>query len=186
VEESDVQRTISSFEEHYCETDARTPREKGIMAFHRMFMITGLCLNKVLQDRVQDRQERVEIIHDIMWNGPMSSIVRFSAFFIRRSRDPFHRFLQILGPKNEWFFPCPPWLKERVEIRNGVGWQQRKCPMKDFFEKEGVVDLTKAYCDMDLRIADLLPDHIELKREKVLSCGDDYCDFLYYRKQTNQ
>lgn len=108
-----------------------------------------------------------------------------SAFFIRRSRDPFHRYLQFLGPKNEWFFPCPPWEKERVEIQNGVGWHQHQCPLKDFFEREGVSELTRAYCDMDLRIADLLPDHIELKREKVLCCGDDYCDFLYYRKQTD-
>ena len=112
----------------------------------------------------------------------MSKNIRFIAFFIRRSRDPFHRYLQILGPNNEWFFPCPPWEKVRVEIQNGIGWHQKKCPYKDFFEKEGVVELTRAYGDMDKRIAELFPEYIELKRENTLCKGDDWCDFLYYRK----
>jgi len=182
VEESHVQRTVRSFEKHYCETDARVPREKGIMAFHRMFMIIGLALNKALYDTVQEQEERTEIIHDILWKGPMSKIIRLLALFIRRSRDPFHSYLRILGPNNEWFFPCPPWEKERVEIRDGVGWHQHKCPLKDFFEKEGVLELTRAYGDMDMRMAELLPDHVELRREKALCYGDDYCDFLYRRR----
>lgn len=182
VEASDVRRTVSSFEEHYRETDARVPREKGIMAFHRMFMITGLAVNRALQDRVPNQEERVEIVHDILWKGTMSKIISLLAFFIRRSRDPFSRFLQILGPNNEWFFPCPPWEKEPVEIRNGVGWHQHKCPLKDFFESEGVLELTRAYGVMDLRIAGFLPDHVELKRGKALCYGDGYCDFLYFRR----
>jgi len=183
LEESDVRRTVDSFEAHYRETDGRVPREKGIMAFHRMFMITGLALNKALQDRVQDQEERIEIVHDILWKGSLSKIISLLAFFIRGSRDPFSRFLQTLGPNNEWFFPCPPWEKEPVEIPNGVGWHQHKCPIKDFFESEGVVELTRAYGDMDLRIAGFLPDHVELKREKALCYGDGYCDFMYFRRR---
>ena len=56
----------------------------------------------------------------------MSKLIRFLAFFIRRSRDPFQRYLQVLGPYNEWFFPCPPWEKVSVDIENGVGWQLRR------------------------------------------------------------
>nr|NQU92171.1 L-2-amino-thiazoline-4-carboxylic acid hydrolase [Bacteroidota bacterium] len=44
------------------------------------------------------------------------------------------------------------------------------------------MELTKAYCDMDNRIAALVPDHIELKRQQTLAKGDEWCDFLYYRK----
>lgn len=145
-------------------------------------MIIGLALDNALHGRVPDRNERTEIVHDILWNGPMSKMIRVVAFFVGRSRDPFRRYLQILGPNNEWFWPCPPWEKESVELQNGVGWHQHKCPYKDFFEAEGCVELTPAYCDMDLRIAEFLPDHIKLKREKALCQGDGYCDFLYYRK----
>jgi hypothetical protein len=112
----------------------------------------------------------------------MITMIRFSAFFIRRSRDPFHRFLQILGPNNEWFFLCPPWEKVEVELENGIGWHQNKCPHYDFFKDEGVVELTKAYCDLDKRIAELVPDHIELNRQHTLAKGDNWCDFYYYQK----
>ena len=182
VDKRKYQNTMNSFEEHYSEIDTRVNQEKRILAFHRMFLITGLALYKALHDEFQNQEELIERIHDILWQGPMSKLIRFLAFFIRRSRDPFHRYLQILGPNNEWFFPCPPWEKVSVEIQNGIGWHQKKCPYIDFFEKEGVVELTRAYGDMDERIAELLPNHIELRRENALCKGDGYCDFLYYRK----
>jgi hypothetical protein len=69
-----------------------------------------------------------------------------------------------------------------VEIQGGIGWHQKKCPYKDFFEKEGVVELTRAYCDMDKRIAELFPNLIELKRQRTLANGDNWCDFYYYQK----
>ena len=92
------------------------------------------------------------------------------------------RYLQILGPNNEWFFPCPPWEKVGVEIKDGTGWHQKKCPHVDFFRSEGVFELTRAYCDMDKRIAELLPEQIELRRDNNMCEGDGWCDFLYYRK----
>ena len=52
----------------------------------------------------------------------------------------------------------------------------------DFFKREGVLELTRAYGDMDERIAELLPEHIALRRENAMCKGDDWCDFLYYRK----
>ena len=182
VDKRKYQKTKNSFKEHYSEIDTRINQEKGILAFHRMFLIIGLALYKALHNKFQNQEELIEKIHDILWKGRMNKMVRFLAFFIRRSRDPFHRYLQILGPNNEWFFPCPPWEKVSVEIQNGIGWHQKKCPYKDFFEKEGVVELTRAYGDMDKRIAELFPEYIELKRQNTLCKGDDWCDFLYYRK----
>ena len=173
---------LKKFKEQYKEIDSRTKKDKGILAFHRMFLIIGLALYKALHDEFQNQEELIDKIHYIMWKERMSKNIRFIAFFIRRSRDPFYRYLQILGPNNEWFFPCPPWEKVKVELINGIGWHQKKCPYKDFFEKEGIVELTRAYGDMDKRIAELFPEYIELKREKTLCKGDDRCDFLYYRK----
>ena len=173
---------IKKFKEEYNEIDARIEKEKGIMAFHRIFLIIGLALYKALHDEFQNQEELIEKIHDILCKGYMITQIRFSAFFIRKSRDPFRRFLQYLGPNNEWFFLCPPWEKVEVELKNGIGWHQKKCPYYEFFKKEGVVELTKAYCDMDKRITALVPDHIELKRDNTLAKGNDWCDFLYHRK----
>ena len=182
VDKHKYQKTINSFEEHYSEIDTRVNQEKGILAFHRMWLITGLALYKALRNEYQNQEELIEKIHNILWKGPVDKLTRFLTFFIRRSRDPFHRYLQILGPNNEWFFPCPPWEKVSVEIQNGIGWHQKKCPMVDFFKSEGVLELTKAYGDMDIRIAELLPEHLELRRKNAMCHGDDWCDFLYYRK----
>jgi hypothetical protein len=173
---------MKAFKKHYNEISERTKKERGIMAFHRMFSIVGLALYKALYNRIQDKEELIDKIHAILWQERMAKNIRFIAFFVRRSKDPFERYLQILGPNNEWFFPCPPWEKVSVEIENGIGWHQKKCPIFDFFKEEGIAELTRAYGDMDERIAELFPNHIELKREKALCKGDGYCDFLYYKR----
>jgi len=135
-----------------------------------------------LEGHLPDGEARVEAIHGILWKAPMEKMIRLVAFFVRRSRDPFQRFLRVLGPNNEWFFPCPPWKKVPVEMDDGVGWHQMTCPYKDFFEKEGVVTLTRAYCDLDKRIAALVQGHVELERDHRLADGDGWCDFLYHRR----
>jgi len=147
-----------------------------------MYLIIGLALYRALHDEFQNQEELIEKLHNILWNGRMNKMIRFLAVFVRRSRDPFHRYLQILGPNNEWFFPCPPWEKVKVELQDGIGWDQNKCPYYEFFKDEGVVELTKAYCDMGKRIAELVPNHLEIKRQRTLAKGDSYCDFYYYEK----
>ena len=153
------------------------------MAFHRILRITGLALYEALLPELRNQDEVIQRIHELLWHGPMSKMIGGVAFFVRRSEDPFQRFLQVLGPKNEWFFPCPPWEKEPVQIQDGVGWHQKRCPYAEFFDREGIPELTRAYCDMDLRMAELLPAHVELQREHALCRGDDHCDFLFDRKQ---
>ena len=182
IDKNNYKEILKVFKKQYNDINMRIEKEKGILAFHRMFLIIGLALYKALHDKFQNQEELIEKIHDILWKERMSKNIRFLAFFIRRSRDPFHRYLQILGPNNEWFFPCPPWEKVSVEIENGIGWHQKKCPYFDFFKNEGIAELTRAYGDMDERIAELFPNHIELKREKALCKGDGYCDFLYYKR----
>jgi len=173
---------MKAFKKHYEDISKRTKMETGVMAFHRMLLITGLALYKALYIFIQDKDEEIDIIHDILWQERIAKNIRVIAFFIRLSKNPFKNYLKILGPFNEWFFPCPPWEKERVEIENGIGWHQKKCPHFEFFKKEGVTELLRAYCDMDERIAEFFPNHIELRREKTLGKGDDYCDFLFYKR----
>ena len=173
---------MKTFKHEYILIDGRTQKEKGIMAFHRVLIILGLALYNSLQDSFQNKEVLIDKIHDILWKGRMSKNVRFVAFFVRRSKNPFISYLKLLSPNNEWLFPCPPWEKESVEINNCVGWHQIKCPYKDFFEKEGNLELNRAFCDMDKRVAELVANSIILKRRHTLAKGDEYCDFLYYRK----
>ncbi len=174
---------LKIYKEYFREISDRTPKQSGaVMSFHRMFSIIGIALYKVMQDEGQSKEKSIEIIHEFLWRGPYGKNVRFISFFVRRVKDPFTTYLKILGPFNEWFFPCPPWEKERVDIENGIGWHQKKCYFFDFFKKEGQWELCSAYGDCDCRVAELFPNVLELKREKALCKGDDYCDFLYYKR----
>ena len=167
---------------HYKELDKRKPKEKGIMGFHRMLLIVGLSLYRAMQEELGNKDDSIEIIHRILWRSRTRQLTGVIAFFVRRSKNPFDLYLKLLGPKNERFFPCPPWEKVEVELENGIGWHQTKCPYYDFFKEEGVVELTKAYCDIDKRVAELVPNHVELKRQRTLTNGNNWCDFYYYKK----
>ena len=167
---------------YYKELDKSKPKEKGIMRFHRTLWILGLALYRAMQDELGDRDDLVDIIHKVIWRSVPCDLMRIQAFFVRRSKDPYNLFLKLLGPRNEQFFLCPPWEKVEVELENGIGWDQLKCPIYDFFKEEGVVGLTKAYCDIDKLVAELVPNHIELIRQRTLADGDSCCDFYYYKK----
>jgi hypothetical protein len=45
--------------------------------------------------------------------------------------------------------------------------------MVDFFKGEGVLELTKTYGDMDILIAELLAEHLELRRKNLMCHGDE-------------
>ena len=167
---------------YYKELDKRKPKEKGVMRFHRTLLILGLALYRAMRDKLGDRDDLVDIIHKVLWRSVTCDLMRIQAFFVRHSKDPYYLFLRLLGPRNERFFLCPPWEKVEVELENGVGWDQLKCPYYDFFKEEDEVGLTKAYCDIDKLVAKLVPDHIELKRRRTLADGDSSCDFYYYKK----
>ena len=175
-------QVLDKTKHYYKELDKSKPKEKGIMRLHRTLWIAGLAVYRAIHDESGDRDDLVDIIQKVMWRSILCDLIRIQAFFIRRSKDPYNLFLKFLGPRNEQFFTCPPWEKVEVELENGVGWNQIKCPIYNFFRDENLVGLTKAYCDLDKLIANLVPNHIELKRERTLADGDSSCDFYYYRK----
>jgi hypothetical protein len=175
-------RVLGKMKNHYKEIDKREPKKKGIMTYHRQLWIIGLSLYRAMQEESYNNNDSIETIHQVLWNTGLRQQSSAIAFFVRRSKNPFNRYLQFLGPRNDRFFPCPPWEKVEVELENGIGWDQKKCPVYEYFKKEGVVELTRAYCDIDKLVAALVPNHIELKRDRTLAKGDNSCDFYYYRK----
>ena len=166
----------------YTELDNLKPKAKGIMRLHRSMWILTLALYRAMRDELGDRDDLVDIVNEVMWKSILCDLTRLQAFFVRRSKDPYNRYLRFLGPRNEEFFPCPPWEKVEVPLDNGVGWDQLKCPVYEFFKEENELGLTRALCDLDRQIADLVPNHIELKRRRTLALGDGSCDFYYYKK----
>ena len=175
-------KVLERTKSYYQELDKSKPKEKGIMRLHRTLWVTGLAVYRAMQDESGDRDDLVDIVQEVMWRSVLCDLIRIQASFVRRSKDPFNQFLKYLGPRNEDFFTCPPWEKVEVTLDNGIGWDQVKCPIYEFFKEENELGLTRAYCDLDRLITDLVPDHIELKRERTLALGNSSCDFYYYKK----
>jgi hypothetical protein len=167
---------------YYKELDKSKPKERGVMRIHRTMWVLGLALYRSMRDELGDRDDLVDIVLKVLWRSALCDSMRMQAFFVRRSKDPFNLFLRLMGPRNEWFFTCPPWEKVEVELENGVGWDQLQCPIYEFFKEENELGLTRAYCDLDKLIAELVPNIVELRRQRTLAKGDSSCDFYYYRK----
>ncbi|MFC1850624.1 hypothetical protein ACFL27_10570 [candidate division CSSED10-310 bacterium] len=87
LDQGNYKEIMNVFKKNYHEISERTKKESGIMAFHRMFLIIGLALYKALYNRIQDKEELIDKIHDILWQERMAKNIRFIAFFIRRCKD---------------------------------------------------------------------------------------------------
>lgn len=167
---------------HFEIINRRTKKEKGIMIYHRISMVMGLALYRAMINEYSDHDLLQKHIMDILYNATAKYYVNFKAFFINRSIDPFENFLKQLGPKNEKFFPCPPWDKRPIPVENGTGWHQYKCPYYEFLVKEDSLEMARTFCDYDKRTVDAVSKYVEMRRFRTLVDGDESCDFLYYRK----
>jgi hypothetical protein len=73
-------------------------------------------------------------------------------------------------------FNAPGYLIEPVAAQNGTAFDVVRCPIADYFRKQGEVDLCSAsWCNLDYALAELT--HEKLVRTKTLVRGDDRCDF---------
>jgi hypothetical protein len=73
-------------------------------------------------------------------------------------------------------FNAPGYLIENVAAQNGTAFDVVRCPIADYFRKQGAVDLCSAsWCNLDYALAELT--HDKLVRTKTLVRGDDRCDF---------
>jgi hypothetical protein len=73
-------------------------------------------------------------------------------------------------------FNAPGYLIEPVAAQNGTAFDVVRCPIADYFRKQGAVDLCSAsWCNLDYALAELT--HDKLVRTKTLVRGDDRCDF---------
>ena len=57
IDRDNYKEIIKVFKKQYNEISMRTEKEKGILAFHRMFLIIGLALYKALHDKFQNQEE---------------------------------------------------------------------------------------------------------------------------------
>lgn len=161
--------------------DRRPDIGKGVWRFHKAYLVFGLALYKALRDEPGKGVDPVQETHRLMWESGARGLASAFAFFVRRVRDPFRVFAWVTEFVNRWFFPVPLYGRVDVEVPGGFGFDYTRCPYYEFFIGEGVPELTCAFCEMDWRLAELMPSRIEMQREHTLPTGGGRCDFRYYR-----
>ncbi len=73
-------------------------------------------------------------------------------------------------------FNAPGYLIERVHSDRGTAFDVVRCPIADYFRREGAIDLCSAsWCDLDFALAELTQEKIV--RTRTLVRGDERCDF---------
>lgn len=73
-------------------------------------------------------------------------------------------------------FNAPGYLIEAAEADGGTAFDVVRCPVADYFRREGSVDLcTATWCNLDYALAELTGE--KLVRTKTLVRGDGRCDF---------
>ena len=107
IGEDDLKQTVKKVKLEYKKIDGVKKKEKGVLAYHRTHLILGLAIYNTLKDKYS-KEEIIDIIYKVLWNSFYRVQAHFVASIVRKSKNPFNTFLKQLGPKNEWFFPCPP------------------------------------------------------------------------------
>ena len=80
-------------------------------------------------------------------------------------------------------FNAPGYLIEPVPADAGTAFDVVRCPVADYFRREGAVDLCSAsWCNLDYALAEMTGE--KLVRTKTLVRGDDRCDFRLSWKST--
>lgn len=131
---------------------------------------------------MEREEDLVRKTQHILWEGWDIGQARALGSILHRFSDPFPVFERIVALANRYIYTTPPWERTDVEVEGGIGFDFTACPCHDLCMKEGVPELTKAFCDMDWQLAEYFPPRIGFRREQTLAEGGDRCDFRYYRR----
>jgi len=174
---------IAAFREYYEELPEDDVEMKGVMKYHLEIARQGLALYRALSDELGRGEDPVEVTHQLMWDIYMKKPSQVMGSVMANARDPFDGFAQGLVWTNAHVFPEPYWRRTYVDMEDGVGMDYTGCFYYDYFKSKGVPELTRAYCEMDIRQAECFPPQIEFVRKKTLPTGYDKCDFRYYKRR---
>ena len=154
-----------------------------VLRFHSAFLRFGMALYRAIRETLPEEGDAVERTHRLLWEGGMSGPSRAVGFLLGLSPDPFGLFTKGVRLANRHLFCEPYWQREDIDVPEGIGFDYTGCPYDEFCREHGIPELTRAFCDMDWRMAEQFPG-VEMRREHTLSAGDDRCDFRYYRGLT--
>ncbi len=181
---ADVDCLLKTAWSYYAESVGDVPVEPtvGSRMNVRLACFTISFFNAVLATGVE-RAYAIELVADAVWRvyrlwstialglarltpGKTTSL----AFAVTKREDQQSR-VSLRFP-----FNAPGYLIEPIPADSGTAFDVVRCPVADYFRREGAVDLCSAsWCNLDYALAEMTRE--KLVRTKTLVRGDDRCDF---------
>ena len=181
---ADVDRLLKTAWSYYAERVGDVPVEPtvGSRMNVRLACFTISFFNAVLATGVE-RAYAIELVADAVWRvyrlwstialglarlnpGKTTSL----AFAVTKREDQQSR-VSLRFP-----FNAPGYLIEPIPADSGTAFDVVRCPVADYFRREGAVDLCSAsWCNLGYALAEMTRE--KLVRTKTLVRGDDRCDF---------
>ena len=181
---TDVDGLLKTAWNHYAERLGDLPAEPtmGSRMNVRLACFTMCFFNAALAAGVE-RAYAIELVADAawrvyrLWSMIALALARLTlgkttslAFAVTKRGEPEGR-VSLSFP-----FNAPGYLIEPVPSDSGTAFDVVRCPVADYFRREGAVDLCSAsWCNLDYALAEMTQE--KLVRTKTLVRGDDRCDF---------
>jgi len=174
----------------YTERLVKLPREPTVgsrmnvrlacftMSFFNALLITGI-----------DREYAIELVADAAWKVyRLWSIIALGLAHLTPGKKTALAFAVSTHGNRQgdvslrFPFNAPGYLIEPVPANSGTAFDVVRCPIADYFRRQGAIDLcTASWCNLDYALAELA--HKKLVRTKTLVRGDDRCDFRLNQKR---
>ena len=127
-----------------------------------------------------DRAYAIEIVADAVWRVyRLWSTIALKLTYLTPGRKTSLAFAVASqgdrpgGVSLSFPFNAPGYVIETVPTESGTAFDVVRCPVADYFRKQGAVDLcTASWCNLDYALAEM-----KLARTKTLVRSADRCDF---------
>jgi hypothetical protein len=176
-------RILTTFRAEYAELRKDGKQAAGVMRFHLTSARQGLALYRALAAELASSEEAVDAAHEIMWKCFLRTPSILLGYLLGMSGDPFAVYARGVDWVNTHIFPPAGWEASKVEVENGIGFDYTGCFYHDYLREKGAPELIPAFCEMDVKQAECFPTSIRFERTRMLSKGDDRCDFRFYRQE---
>ena len=156
------------------------PRRTGSAGvdFMMRYLEWSCALYRAVQEHGMSKAEATVLVETIMtdvYRPVPAAMFKFSRL---RSAEREARVRWILGMVTRHFLPAPPFCYRHLPSETGVAFDVTVCPLADYFEDQGVPELTEpAAGNMDYVMA--REWGVELVRTQTIADGAAYCDFRW-------
>lgn len=131
-----------------------------------------------------ERELAVDKVHWLLWDALLATPSRVVATAMQEGEDPFAHFGHMQHLVLRTLYPHAGFDWRWNETEEGFKHETTRCYYADVFTRRGVPELTRAFCDLESREAELMSSWVAAERVAAMTSGaDGRCDLLYRERR---